>query len=123
MRNQIYRHVDGNLGRLNLFWNRGIHLAPFDIGTIAPIHDIDRAAFAGMLAQFMQRFGGRAPSTAGGFFRQLFDSAVHSNAPHFVNISDIGVERAMFHIGTKAPNGRFDHHPIFGMRANFAGQG
>ena len=76
-----------------------------------------------MLAQFMQGFGSCAPSTSRSLFRQFFHGAVHSYAPHFVNIADIGVYRAVLYIGSETSNGRFDHHPIFGMRANFAGQG
>ena len=104
MRNQIHCEFHGDLGRLNLFWNGGIHFAPFHIRTIAPIHDIDRAALAGVFAQLMQRLGGRAPSTPRSLFGQFFHSPVHADAPHFVDIADIGVERAVFHIGAEAPD-------------------
>jgi len=52
----------------------------------------------------MQRLGGRAPSTPRSLFGQFFHGPVHADAPHFVDIADIGVERAVFHIGAEAPD-------------------
>ena len=69
-------------------------------------------------------------TTAGYFFGEQLYGTVHADGKHFIQTLKVGIGAAtirrafgVLNVGAIATNIGPDHDPVFGMRANFAGQG
>ena len=119
---QSHSHIHGDICGFCALGQGGVDLGKLNIGAIAAVHDIDRAALFGVFAQLFQRCCGRAtPGTARRkFLGKLFDGTVHANGKNIVHVFNIGVEFAVFDERAIATNAGLNYFAILRMWSDFA---